>query len=436
MAAGPCAGEGGCATGAFGMDVRQDLDGVMARLLAADGDAELARLAPGLAVTLCLACGPERRAFALSDGRVRAAPAEGADIVLSLTPEVLSRLSEVPPPPRHQGFTALQIAQPGARCEADPLRLAQARAALERVFECALAAPVRPAPRRARALSALRGRYHALQGAEGVHEVYADTAGQGPVPLVFLHTAGADARQFQAQLSDVALGEAFAMHAMDLPFHGRSLPPLDWDGAPYTLSAERYAGWVIAYLEQVVGAPAILAGCSMGAAITLEIAARRPDLLRGALAIEPPYQATGRVNRGQNDVAVHAGLHNGAFVRGLMAPSSPEGYRRRASWIYAQGAPGVYQADLGFYSLEFDGARTAPRVDAQALPVVLLCGHYDYSATPEDGARLAALMPGAQCVTLPDLGHFPMTEHPDLFAAPLEKALAFITRAAGPAAQP
>jgi Predicted hydrolases or acyltransferases (alpha/beta hydrolase superfamily) len=262
-----------------------------------------------------------------------------------------------------------------------------------------------------------------------VFEVYADRAGRGDMPLVFLHTAGADARQFQAQMADTALAADYALHAMDLPFHGRSLPALDWDGAPYVLTADRYAGWVIAYLEQVVGAPAILAGCSMGAAITLEIAARRPDLLIGALAIEPPYQSKGRVNRGQNDVAVHAGLHNGAFVRGLMAPTSPESYRRRASWIYAQGAPGVYQADLGFYSLEFDGAVTAPRIDAQALPVVLLCGRYDYSATPEDGATLAALMPGASQIILPDLGHFPMTEHPDLFAAPLDKALETITRA-------
>ncbi|WP_199523100.1 alpha/beta fold hydrolase [Pararhodobacter sp. CCB-MM2] len=407
---------------------KDGLQALTARLLAMSGDAELARLSPGLEVSLAVDCDGARVVIGLASGAVTRVDADSGDLTLNVTPEVLARALQTPPPPRHQGFTALQIANPEVSFSGDPMLLAQARAALERLFEGALAAPTLPATPRPRDLTAVSGRYVRLDTPEGPLELYADRAGSGETPLVFLHTAGADARQFQAQMSDLGLGQRFAMHAPDMPFHGRSLPPLDWDGAAYVLDADRYAGWVIAYLEQQVGRPALLAGCSMGAAITLEIAARRPDLLQGALAIEPPFKATGRVNRGQNDVAVHAGLHNGAFVRGLMAPTSPESYRRRASWIYAQGGPGVYQADLRFYSLEFDGAVTAPRIDAQALPVVLLCGAYDYSASPEEGARLEALMPGAVRIVMPQLGHFPMTEHPDLFAAPLDEALEILAR--------
>lgn len=399
-----------------------------ASLTAQAGDAELARLAPGLSVVLALECAGARVVIGVSEGSLRLLEGGPADLELSLPPEVLARLFERPIPPRHQGFTALQLANPAVVFRGDPLCLARARPALERIFELALASPEAPAPTRVRDVTAVRGSYVALETAEGRVELYADRAGEaGAVPLVFLHTAGADARQFQAQMADGALGARHDLHAPDMPFHGRSLPPLDWDGAAYALTAERYADWVIAYLTQVVGRPAVLAGCSMGAAIALEIAARRPDLLQGLLAIEPPLRATGRINRGQNDVAVHAGLHNGAFVRGLMAPSSPESYRRRASWIYSQGGPGVYQADLAFYSLEFDGAATARRIDAAALPVVLLSGAYDYSATPQDGAALAALMPGALQIVMPELGHFPMTEHPDLFAGYLDRALAAIS---------
>ncbi len=39
-----------------------------------------------------------------------------------------------------------------------------------------------------------------------------------------------------------------------------------------------------------------------------------------------------------------------------MSPLSPESDRRRAAWIYSQGAPGIYGGDLAFYSDEFDGA--------------------------------------------------------------------------------
>lgn len=403
------------------------------RLLSASGDRELARLSPGLSCALALRSGRRRALLHLVDGVItRGDPTGSADLELVLGEGVVGRMLEVPPPPRHQGFTALQIANPDVELEGGDLIVARARPALERVFEIALAAPEAQAAPRRRDARRVTGRRIRLDCAEGEVEIHTQVAGrEGATPLVFLHTAGADGRQFAAQLADMDLGENHELHAPDMPFHGLSLPPLDWDGSAYRLTGERYLDWVRAYLTQVVGRPAILAGCSMGAAVTLLCAARCPELLVGALPLEPPFQASGRINRGQHDVSVHAGLHNGAFVRGLMSPTSPEGYRRRASWIYSQGGPGIYQADLAFYSLEFDGAEIAPLVDARQLPVVLLSGAYDYSATPEDGARLLALMPGARQIVMPDLGHFPMTEHPDLFAGYLDQALAHIAQGSG-----
>lgn len=408
------------------------LEDLAKRLEAASTDAEIRRLSPGLRCSLRIASGQDSISIVIDEGSVRVARDDHpGDLALTVPPSVLARMFQVPPAPRHQGFTALQIANPEVRFDGDPLLVAQARAALERMFELALAAPVSEAEPRARMLSQVSGRYDRLACADGDYEVYSDVAGdESLTPLVFLHTAGADARQYQAQLADVELARRFHLYAPDMPFHGRSLPPLSWDGAAYRLDGKCYVDWVCAYLDQVVGRPAILAGCSMGAAVTLLVAASRPELLRGVIAIEPPFQSKGRINRGQNDVAVHAGLHNGAFIRGLMSPTSPEACRRRASWIYSQGGPGVYQGDLQFYSVEFDGAHTAPQVPSRDLPVALLSGGYDYSATPEDGRRLADLMPGSRQFVMPELGHSPMTEHPDLFAGYLEEALAFIGNAA------
>lgn len=153
----------------------------------------------------------------------------------------------------------------------------------------------------------------------------------------------------------------------------------------------------------------------MGAGMAMVLAGARPDLVRGIVAIEPPFQSKGRRNAYQHHVAVHGGLHNASFVRGLMSPTSPEADRRRAAWIYSQGAPGIYTGDLAFYSEEFDGALVAPRIDAAKTPVALLCGTYDYSASPADGAKLAALIPGAKLDVMEGLGHFPMCENPNLF---------------------
>jgi len=397
-----------------------------ARIAAAPADPELRRLGAGLTVGLHLRGAGEEICLRLDDGDVAFDPQAPADIVLRADSAAWEQVLTVPPPPRFQAFTALAIANEAFVVEGDPLRIAQARAVLERLFELVCASPVAAAASVARDISQVAGRYHSVTLDEGACNVFIEQAGKGR-PLLFLHTAGADGRQFLGQLSDVALAHDYRMIAPDMPFHGRSLPPATWQGEPYRLTANRYLGWCSAIIEQVIGEKVIVAGGSMGAAMALLLAAARPDLVTGTIAIEPPFRSKGRRNPFQHHVGVHAGLHNPAFVRGLMSPTSPLDQRRRAAWIYAQGAPQVYTGDLAFYSDEFDGAAIAPRIDASRTPVALLCGTYDYSATPEDGEKLAALIPGAMLRVMDGLGHFPMCEHPDLFRPHLAAALAHVT---------
>jgi pimeloyl-ACP methyl ester carboxylesterase len=214
--------------------------------------------------------------------------------------------------------------------------------------------------------------------------------------------------------------------SVDLPFHGRSMPPLTWDGSPYQLTTDLYLTWCTAILDQLVGDRAIVVGGSMGAAMCMVLAAERPERLMGVIAVEPPLKSKGRRNPFQHNVNVHGSLHNSAYVRGIMSPLSPQEERRRASWIYSQGAPGVYPGDLSFYSDEFDGAVVGPKIDAKRTPTVLLSGTYDYSATPADGAALAALIPGSRHVVMEGLGHFPMCENPDYFRSFLQDAIRFV----------
>jgi pimeloyl-ACP methyl ester carboxylesterase len=399
--------------------------GLRARIAAAAGDAELRRLGAGLAAVLRIEGAGDDILLRLDDGVVVFEGTAAPDIVLSAATEDWARLLTLPPPPRFQAFTALAIANPAFTLSGDPRVIAQARAVIERLFELVLLSPPAPAPSVTRRMGQIEGRYHQIVLPEGAAEIYVERAGSGR-PVLFLHTAGADSRQFHGQLADVALAAEWRLIAPDMPFHGRSMPPEGWQGEPYRLSGARYLGWCAAIIEQVIGEKAIVAGGSMGAALALLLAAERPDLVEGVIAIEPPFRSKGRRNPFQHHVGVHAGLHNAAFVRGLMSPTSPIDSRRRAAWIYSQGAPEIYAGDLAFYSDEFDGAEVAPRVDAARTPVSLLCGTYDYSATPEDGAKLAALIPGADLRVMEGLGHFPMCEHPDLFRPHLLAALAHV----------
>jgi pimeloyl-ACP methyl ester carboxylesterase len=392
------------------------LETLRTRIAGAAADPEFQAQARGLTTRARLAVGDKAVDLDFAEARLTVSDAgETPDIVIAADEGTWRAIIAARPPRGSQSFTALQLVNTNVRVEGDPLRIAQARPALERLIDCLRdpsdASPVAPA---ARSLAQIRGRYAVMEASGKTYEVYVEEAGAGP-PVVFLHTAGADSRQYGALLADTDLAKRFRLVAFDLPFHGRSLPPLGWDGGAYKLDQQTYAAWVAAFLEQIVGEKAILVGCSMGAAIALVVAGERPDLLSGVISLEPPLRSPGRRNPYLAHACVSGGAHNGSYVHGLMSPTSPESLRRRAAWIYAQGGPGVYSGDLEFYSDEFDGHVVGPRIDTTRIPVTLMTGEYDYSASVEDGQALAALIPGSRFVAMPGLGHFPMTENPDLF---------------------
>jgi len=97
-------------------------------------------------------------------------------------------------------------------------------------------------------------------------------------PALFVHGLGGSARNW----TDLAavLRNHLAIEAIDLPGHGRSGP-----GRRY--SVDEHATVVIRYLEQSGRGPVHLVGNSMGGAISVVVAARRPDLVRTLTLISP-----------------------------------------------------------------------------------------------------------------------------------------------------
>lgn len=403
---------------------RDDLASSLAtRLAAALADPEARAAQAGLGETIALDVGDASIGL-VPDGsgyRVALPAAAQPTVRLAGSREAWAEALEPLPPPGAQSVTALRRSG-RLRAEGDPIALARSLFLLERLLELVRGrAALPPGPAVARDPGRIEGRYHRLSTAGGAATVFAESAGTG-APILFLHTAGADGRQYQALLADVELGRRWRLHAFDLPMHGRSMPPEGWDGGLPVLTQEAYAGWCAAFLEQVVGAPAVVVGCSMGAAMALVLAATRPDRVRGVVALEAPFRARGRLNPALAHAAVNSAAHNPAYVRGLMSPGAPEAARRAAAWIYGQGGHGVYAGDLVFYE-QFDGGEIAPRIDAARCPVAFLTGAYDYSAPPDDARRLAALVPGSTVEIMPDLGHFPMVEDPDRFRGHFARAL-------------
>jgi pimeloyl-ACP methyl ester carboxylesterase len=99
-------------------------------------------------------------------------------------------------------------------------------------------------------------------------------------PGLFVHGLGGAS----TNCTDLAglLRDELDIEAIDLPGFGRSGPARDDD---YSLGA--HAKTVIAYIEQSGRGPVHLIGNSMGGAISLIVAATRPDLIRTLTLISP-----------------------------------------------------------------------------------------------------------------------------------------------------
>lgn len=264
-------------------------------------------------------------------------------------------------------------------------------------------------------LEPIVGRYLRLPLDGRIYRVYFEEAGAG-IPLVCLHTAGADGRQYRHLMTDPAVTEHFRVLAFDMPWHGKSLPPAGWQDEEYQLTTRFYADFTMAFCRAMELERPVIMGCSMGGRIILQLALEQAERLRAVIGLESadfqePWYDTTWLHRPD----VHGGEICAALVSGLIAPQSPEESRWETLWMYMQSGPGVFKGDLYFYRVEGDFRDRVDKIDARRCPVYLLTGEYDYSCTPEDTRRTAARIPGAKVTIMERLGHFPMSEHPAQF---------------------
>lgn len=278
----------------------------------------------------------------------------------------------------------------------------------------------------------IRGAYVHLSLGARLHRVYFEEAGQG-IPLVCLHTAGADGRQFRHVLTDEAVTRHFRVLAFDMPWHGKSLPPAGWQDEEYRLTTEAYVDLILAFCAALGLERPVVLGCSIGGKIVLELARAHPERFRALIGLEsaayqaPWYDDTGWLHRPD----VHGGEVAGALMSGLIAPQSPDETRWETLWGYMQGGPGVFKGDLHFYRVDGDFRDRVGQIDTTRCPLYLLTGEYDFSCTPEDTRLTVEKIPGARFTVMTEIGHFPMAENPAQFRRYLLPVLDEIRAASG-----
>lgn len=244
------------------------------------------------------------------------------------------------------------------------------------------------------------------------HRIYFEEAGSG-IPLVCLHTAGSDGRQWRYLLADEEFTKSFRIIAFDMPWHGKSNPPATWDGSEYQLTTARYTQTIRSFCAALDLDKPVVMGCSIGGRIVLNLAIDHAAEFRALIGLEAadfqtPWYDTAWLNRPD----VHGGEVCAALVSGLVAPQSPAAARMETLWAYRQSGPGVFKGDLYFYRVDGDLRGRTNGIDTSECPLYLLTGEYDFSCMPEDTLRTASGIKGADVTIMEQLGHFPMSENP------------------------
>jgi pimeloyl-ACP methyl ester carboxylesterase len=189
---------------------------------------------------------------------------------------------------------------------------------------------------------------------EGARLIAEDTGGEG-IPTVFQHGLGGDALQVAEAFPD---GSRFRRLTLECRGHGRSEA-----GDFRYLSIATFADDVAAMIEASGLGPVALGGISMGAAISLRLAVRRPDLVRALVLARPAWVV---------DVAppnMAATLQIGQLLLSLPPAEARAAFEASATARQlALEAPDNLSTLLGFFE------RPAPDVTAALLTAISLDG--------------------------------------------------------------
>ncbi|MBE1498538.1 pimeloyl-ACP methyl ester carboxylesterase [Amycolatopsis lexingtonensis] len=263
------------------------------------------------------------------------------------------------------------------------------------------------------------------------------TPGPDGVPAVYVHGLGGSSTNWTdlaALLAPVACGTA-----PDLPGFGYSEPEAGFD---FTL--DEHAEVVARHIESV-GAPVHLFGNSMGGAIALLVAARRPELVKTLTLISPAVPDRRPDPRRLSDPRMALAYLPlvGARVRAQLAALGPreraaqviklcfadpsrfpesrldeltEEHGARAGFDWA--APALARSTFAIFRAWSTLGKAslwsvAPRVTA---PTLVVWGREDRVISVKRAVRTARAIPRARLLVLPRTGHVAQMERPVVVA--------------------
>jgi pimeloyl-ACP methyl ester carboxylesterase len=271
---------------------------------------------------------------------------------------------------------------------------------------------------------------------------HAPGADEGLPPAVFVHGLGGSSLNWTDLMG--RLQPFVDGWALDLGGFGYSPPPRDGDMTP-----AGHARSAAELIEAIGGGPVHLFGNSLGGAVALQLAARRPDLVRSLTLVSPalpslfatksnfhlPVIAVPGV--GERLVPKYLESDAGGRVRGTIDVTFADPSRVPPERIAEAVAEVAERDHLPYASDAFlrtlrgllrtyvDVGPNRPWKLAERVtcPTLVVYGRKDPLVDPRSAHRVTKHFRDAHVVVLPDSGHVAQMEHPEFVAAAWERFL-------------
>lgn len=224
----------------------------------------------------------------------------------------------------------------------------------------------------------------------------ADSGGDG-LPFVFQHGLGGDAGQ-TAEVFPAGTGRRLI--TLECRGHGRSEA-----GPAEAFSLQQFRDDLGAFIAHNLTAPVAVGGISMGAAITLMLAVRRPELVRSLVIARPawrldadppnmqPNALVGELLAG-NDPATALALFERSAVAQELARTSPDNLASLRGF-FTRADPQTLAALLTRISKDGPGL-TAADLGRLTIPVLVIGTDADHVHPFAHAEAIAAMIPRAR----------------------------------------
>jgi pimeloyl-ACP methyl ester carboxylesterase len=251
-----------------------------------------------------------------------------------------------------------------------------------------------------------------------------DVDGSGPV--VVLVPGMGDLRSTYRHVAPRLRAAGYRVAVTDLRGHGDSDPTFE------TYGAEPTAGDLIALVEHL-GGPALLVGNSLGAGAAALVAALRPDLVSGLVLVGPfvrdPEMSTATRLMLRLAMARPWGARAWvSYLPKLYAGQRPEDFEsHRGAIARSLSRPG-YARSFWQTTRQTTHAPVEAQLALVRAPTVVVMGELDPDwSDPATEAQWIAARLGGDVVMVPDAGHYPQSQQPELTS---ESILALLARVA------